>query len=633
MTTLGGNSSMTTLGGNSSMTTLGGGGSSGGNGGSMTTLGGNSSMTTLGGGGSSGGNGGSMTTLGGNSSMTTLGGNSSMTTLGGGGSSGGNGGSITTLGGNSSMTTLGGGGSSGGNGGSMTTLGGNSSMTTLGGGGSSGGNGGSMTTLGGNSSMTTLGGGGSSNGNGGGMTTLGGNSSMTTLGGGGSSSGNEGSMTTLGGNGGSTTMTTTGGNSSMTTLGGGSTSGENGGSTTMTTVGNNSMTTGGHGIGIVGGSDGKTVTLTIIVSSLAPDVALLSQKAGEKTELKKESILQLTVTGSKFEFTASSKTTGKPLKINGEDTISFTEKAPDTIIVHEDGQDWQTWSQNILDFAASHHKTSMKPDAAVKLQPPTLFGKLNFKNQAKKEVKIYELSGIGEPTVLAPNYVSTFFVKSSRPSATFKAEDPNTHEEYLLNGKNLFKINLRQTPTIEDDIVITEDMSAKRTPEKSNGLCTEQPADRGPCFSALQHEVQMEAAEGDKLKSGSCKRYLEELLNKCGWRNTTYTSSDCHSFCNGNDDKDVCNRVWEWDPQKCTSAMTRYYYSPTAASNCISMDFGGCLGNANNFPTPDSCSRECSTPAANAGDTKRVARNTYEKRMKEMINKNRFIKTLSQLYK
>jgi len=41
--------------------------------------------------------------------------------------------------------------------------------------------------------------------------------------------------------------------------------------------------------------------------------------------------------------------------------------------------------------------------------------------------------------------------------------------------------------------------------------------------------------------------------------------------------------------------MTRYYYSPTATSNCISMDFGGCLGNGNNFATPDACSRACST--------------------------------------
>ena len=64
-----------------------------------------------------------------------------------------------------------------------------------------------------------------------------------------------------------------------------------------------------------------------------------------------------------------------------------------------------------------------------------------------------------------------------------------------------------------------------------DALCTKQEADKGPCFSALQHEIQMEAAEGSKLKSSSCKRYLEDLLNKCSWRNTTYTSGDCHNHC------------------------------------------------------------------------------------------------------
>ena len=97
---------------------------------------------------------------------------------------------------------------------------------------------------------------------------------------------------------------------------------------------------------------------------------------------------------------------------------------------------------------------------------PTLYGKLNFKNQANKDVKIYEVSGIGEPTVLSPNYVSTFFVKSSKPSATFKAEDPSTHQAYLMNGKNLFKVDLSQNPSTEDDVLITEDASTRRTSDE-----------------------------------------------------------------------------------------------------------------------------------------------------------------------
>lgn len=99
----------------------------------------------------------------------------------------------------------------------------------------------------------------------------------------------------------------------------------------------------------------------------------------------------------------------------------------------------------------------------------TLYGKLNFKNQANKEVKIYELSGIGEPTVLSPNYVSTFFVKSPKRSASFKAEDPNTKDEYLLNGKNVFEVQLNENPKSETDVIITKsDLSSKHTHEATS---------------------------------------------------------------------------------------------------------------------------------------------------------------------
>ena len=93
----------------------------------------------------------------------------------------------------------------------------------------------------------------------------------------------------------------------------------------------------------------------------------------------------------------------------------------------------------------------------------TRYGKLNFKNQADHEVKIYEMSGIGEPTILSPNYVSTFFVKSPKLSATFKAEDPTNKAEYLLNGKDAFEIQLSENPKSETDVIITKRLlSAKR---------------------------------------------------------------------------------------------------------------------------------------------------------------------------
>lgn len=58
-------------------------------------------------------------------------------------------------------------------------------------------------------------------------------------------------------------------------------------------------------------------------------------------------------------------------------------------------------------------------------------------------------------------------------------------------------------------------------------ICDE-PVDTGPCFSALQYETQVEAAEG---KSELCKSYLAELLNKCSWRNTTFSETDCPKNC------------------------------------------------------------------------------------------------------
>lgn len=135
------------------------------------------------------------------------------------------------------------------------------------------------------------------------------------------------------------------------------------------------------------------------------------------------------------------------------------------------GQDWKEWQTTVSEFLSHSPGSVPKPGVAALKQSPsaTLFGKLNFKNQAQKDVKIYEVSGIGEPTVLSPNYVSTFFVKSSRPSASFRAEDPRTHEKYLLNGKNVFKVSLSQSPTSENDVIITEDAvaaAARRTSDK-----------------------------------------------------------------------------------------------------------------------------------------------------------------------
>lgn len=56
-------------------------------------------------------------------------------------------------------------------------------------------------------------------------------------------------------------------------------------------------------------------------------------------------------------------------------------------------------------------------------------------------------------------------------------------------------------------------------------------------------------------------------------------------------DSEVCYRIW--NPKKCSSTITRYSFSP--ATKCKAMEFGGCLGNNNNFATPQECSNACVT--------------------------------------
>ena len=84
-------------------------------------------------------------------------------------------------------------------------------------------------------------------------------------------------------------------------------------------------------------------------------------------------------------------------------------------------------------------------------------------------MKIYEVSGIGEPTILSKNYISTFYVKSPKLSARFKAEDAQSKDGYLLNGKDTFEIHLSANPRAETDVIITRpDAASKRAHEPTS---------------------------------------------------------------------------------------------------------------------------------------------------------------------
>lgn len=50
----------------------------------------------------------------------------------------------------------------------------------------------------------------------------------------------------------------------------------------------------------------------------------------------------------------------------------------------------------------------------------------------------------------------------------------------------------------------------------------------GPCYSALQYETQVEAAEG---KSETCKKYLEDTLSKCAQKNVSQSIDSCKQHC------------------------------------------------------------------------------------------------------
>ena len=55
-------------------------------------------------------------------------------------------------------------------------------------------------------------------------------------------------------------------------------------------------------------------------------------------------------------------------------------------------------------------------------------------------------------------------------------------------------------------------------------------------------------------------------------------------------DSDVCERIWS--PKSCSSSIVRYSFNPDTQT-CQSIDYNGCLGNANNFATPEECAKAC----------------------------------------
>ena len=110
--------------------------------------------------------------------------------------------------------------------------------------------------------------------------------------------------------------------------------------------------------------------------------------------------------------------------------------------------------------------TTAENSASDALQAGIKYGKVNFINRADKDIKIFEVSGIGEPTVLSPNFISTFFLKSPKESATFRAMDPTNNEAYLLNEQPALEIKLDKNPRVETEVQITRVKAAKKSAAK-----------------------------------------------------------------------------------------------------------------------------------------------------------------------
>lgn len=73
----------------------------------------------------------------------------------------------------------------------------------------------------------------------------------------------------------------------------------------------------------------------------------------------------------------------------------------------------------------------------------------------------------------------------------------------------------------------------------------------------------------------------------CGGNDNNYqTLADCQRSCG----QDVCRL--EPDVGPCDAVVPRYYYDP-ASGSCQLFVWGGCEGNANNFPTLEECEQTC----------------------------------------
>jgi hypothetical protein len=114
-------------------------------------------------------------------------------------------------------------------------------------------------------------------------------------------------------------------------------------------------------------------------------------------------------------------------------------------------------------------------------------------------------------------------------------------------------------------------------------------------------------AEGDGFRVSFAGASAPQLWNPGGvcLNCTTFATTACdHPYlgdvCPGPDPGDVCELPAETGD--CDAAITRYYYD-SAAGACQQFTYGGCGGNANNFPTLGECEAACGSAQPFPGET------------------------------
>ncbi|XP_039257588.2 uncharacterized protein LOC120334193 isoform X2 [Styela clava] len=118
-----------------------------------------------------------------------------------------------------------------------------------------------------------------------------------------------------------------------------------------------------------------------------------------------------------------------------------------------------------------------------------------------------------------------------------------------------------------------------------------QPKDTGPCRASMQrYYYDSETKSCQKFVYGGCK----------GNRNNFYTQEDCSVTCEDQDlqlkartvatSPEYCLEPADTGP--CRASIYRFFYDPTT-ERCSTFTYGGCLGNKNNFRTPEACRKTC----------------------------------------